>query len=81
MRYSDAGRKRRGLAEDVRIGMKADGGAAPVVHRTPVLQRTGRRSADIGLRPQEAIARDLDGQLSDRALTTEMPTPCRPPEV
>ena len=70
----------RGL-EDRVVGPERDGRAG-LAGRGALLQRRGRLLVDVGLAPVEAVARrsrPRAGWLS--ALTTETPTPCRPPET
>jgi hypothetical protein len=40
-----------------------------------------RKPRENSLPVELLVARDLDLQISDSALTTDTPTPCRPPEV
>ncbi len=51
-----------GAAEDVGIGMEADGGAAAVVDRALPLQAPQRAAAAVLLDPELAVAGDLDGE-------------------
>jgi hypothetical protein len=49
--------------------------------RRALHQRSLGRAARVLLRPDVAVAADLDDERSDSALTTDTPTPCRPPET
>ena len=53
-------RAKRGVAKDFGIGMKAQDGAAPVLHGPAILDPALRHAAAIALPPQLAVARDLD---------------------
>jgi hypothetical protein len=61
--------------EDVGVRLEGDDGAV-AAERADLLQLAGGLAAAVGALPLEAVA--ADG--GDRALTTEAPTPCRPPE-
>ena len=63
MRKSRAGSNAGVLAEDLRIGMEADPGAAPVVDLAELLQRALRHAARKALAIELAAARDLDLEL------------------
>jgi hypothetical protein len=79
---SRAGSKTRALPEDLRIGVEAHRGAAPVLHLAELFELGLAGFAARKALPVELlVARDLDLETSDSALTTETPTPCRPPEV
>ncbi len=47
-------------AEDLGVGMEADGGAAAVMDRPGILQLRGRLAARVGLPPQHPVPRHLD---------------------
>ena len=49
--------------------------------RLALAQVALRRAALVLLRPRVAVAPDLDVSDSESALTTDTPTPCRPPET
>jgi len=51
------------LAEDRRIGMEGDGGAAPVLHRRALRQLRGRLALGIALHVELLVARHLDGEV------------------
>jgi len=51
------------------------------VHVAEFFQRGNRLAARKTLAVEFAVAGDLDLEMVERALTTETPTPCRPPEV
>jgi hypothetical protein len=75
-------RLERGLgAENLGVGLEADGGAAPVVDFAEVFELALGMAALERASCRAFGARDLDLEPRDRALTTETPTPCRPPEV
>ena len=69
----------RGL-EDFRVGLEVDDRAV-AAEGAELLQSARRLAALEGLLPLEAVAADGGDELAcDRALTTDEPTPCRPPE-
>ena len=59
-RIKPLGAKRCRIAEDFRIGVEPDGRAAPFPGAAPVLERARGHAAAVGLRPERAVARDLD---------------------
>ena len=70
------------LAEDLLVRLEAHLGAAPVHDRAELLELALRLAA-LELHASRAAgrARPRPRSVSDSALTTETPTPCRPPEV
>ena len=50
----------QGGAENLRVGLEPDAGAAPVLHGARVRQLRGRLAARVGLPPQHAVPCDLD---------------------
>ena len=82
MRSNRAGEKRRAMgAENLRIRLEAHLRAAPVMHLADSLERRHRMAALEDLAIQICPRATSTSSRSDRALTTETPTPCRPPEV
>ena len=68
-------------AENVGVGLEADAGAAAVVDLAEIFELALGMAA-LETHPVELLAaRDLDLESEERALTTETPTPCKPPEV
>jgi hypothetical protein len=65
----------------VRVRLEAHLGAAPVERPPDLLQLALRLAALEYLRVQALSARDPTSSRSDNALTTDTPTPCKPPEV
>src|SRR5690348_354616 len=53
-------RPERGVGKNLGIGMKAQNGAAPVLHGPAILDPALRHAAAIALPPQLAVARHLD---------------------
>ena len=51
------------LAEDRRVGMKGNGGAAPVLHRLAFAQLAGRLALAVALLVEHLVACHLDGQV------------------
>src|SRR3546814_17125514 len=45
------------LAEDRRVGVQGDGGAAPVLHRRPLAELGGRRAPAVALLGKSLVAR------------------------
>ena len=52
-----------------------------IVELADHLDRSGRHAALVLLAIDLAVAADIDPHHSESALTTDAPTPCRPPET